>query len=230
MSYILDALRRADSEREQGAVPSLHSKQVPPALADADEVEAGRGVTTFGWVAMGASALIGAALVWFFTGRSEAPADVPVPATVVQAPVMPAPGAASFRQPEPAAPVSTAAVPTPAPTRIAAAPTAPPALSRLAEPRATVKPAPSKPPAPAAVDESTPVPSASDLPDDIRRQLPTLSVSGATYSKTASSRMLILNGQVFHEGDKVTNELTLEQIRLKSAVLSFRGTRYSISY
>ena len=27
MSYILDALRRADAERERGAVPSLHAKQ-----------------------------------------------------------------------------------------------------------------------------------------------------------------------------------------------------------
>ena len=27
MSYILDALRRADAERERGAVPSLHAQQ-----------------------------------------------------------------------------------------------------------------------------------------------------------------------------------------------------------
>ncbi|MCR5881861.1 general secretion pathway protein GspB [Rhizobacter sp. J219] len=79
-------------------------------------------------------------------------------------------------------------------------------------------------------DEDAPVPSISELPDDIRRQLPALSVSGASYSKNPASRMLILNGQVFREGDKVANDLVLEQIRLKSAVLSYRGRRYSVSF
>ena len=35
MSYILDALRRADAERERGAVPGLHAQPVPPVSADA---------------------------------------------------------------------------------------------------------------------------------------------------------------------------------------------------
>jgi general secretion pathway protein B len=55
-------------------------------------------------------------------------------------------------------------------------------------------------------------------------------VSGAMYSGNAASRMLILNGQVFHEGDKVTSDLVLVQIRLKSAVLGYKDYRYSINY
>ncbi len=50
------------------------------------------------------------------------------------------------------------------------------------------------------------------------------------YSKNAASRMLILNGQVFHEGDKVAPNLVLEQIKLKSAVLAYKDHRYSIDY
>ena len=42
--------------------------------------------------------------------------------------------------------------------------------------------------------------------------------------------MLIINGQIYHEGDKLSPELTLQQIQLRSAVLSFRGYRYAISY
>ena len=42
--------------------------------------------------------------------------------------------------------------------------------------------------------------------------------------------MLILNGQVFHENEQPAAEVTLEQIRLKSAVLRFRGYRYELSY
>ena len=42
--------------------------------------------------------------------------------------------------------------------------------------------------------------------------------------------MLIINGQVFHEGDKLAPELVLEQIKLKAAVLRYKGYRYSVSY
>jgi two-component system nitrogen regulation response regulator NtrX len=54
----------------------------------------------------------------------------------------------------------------------------------------------------------------------------------ATLKKVAGtgSRMLIINGQIYHEGDKLTPELTLQQIRLRTAVLSFRGYLYAISY
>jgi general secretion pathway protein B len=237
MSYILDALRRADAEREQGAVPSLHSKQVAPALADADEGEARGGVPLIGWIAMAGSALVGAVLVWFFVGRSDAPEPMPPPVASVQpAPAMPAPApVTTTAQPEMAPPMPVP-VPSPAPARAQTLPPpaapAPAPVQRAIEPRTTTT-TPAKPAAKAstpAVDENVVVPSMAELPDDIRRQLPQLTVSGATYSKTASSRMLILNGQIFHEGDKVANDLVLEHIRLKSAVLSFRGTRYSISY
>ena len=50
------------------------------------------------------------------------------------------------------------------------------------------------------------------------------------YSDNAASRFLIINGQILHESDKVTPELTLEQIKLKAAVLRYKGYRYGISY
>ena len=69
-----------------------------------------------------------------------------------------------------------------------------------------------------------------DLPDDIRSSLPALAVGGATYSENPSNRMLIVNGALFHEGDKLAPEVTLQQIKLRSAVLSYRGYRYVINY
>ena len=69
-----------------------------------------------------------------------------------------------------------------------------------------------------------------ELPENIRRELPTLAVGGAMYSEKAANRMLILNGQVFHEGEKVSPDLMLEQIKLKSAVLVYKSYRYGISY
>lgn len=237
MSYILDALRRADSERERGAVPSLHSKQIAPGVADADDGDetTPRSVQPLWWaVGVLSLALLGMA-AWLMLGRS-APEPERVASPVAVAPV-PAPPPVVVQPPQVTAlespPVTPPPVPTPqapaierkaaapaAPTRVAAAPKAAPqpvekpALKAAATPR----------------DEDAPVPSISELPDDIRRQLPALSVSGASYSKNPASRMLILNGQVFREGDKVANDLVLEQIRLKSAVLSYRGRRYSVSF
>ena len=50
------------------------------------------------------------------------------------------------------------------------------------------------------------------------------------YSDNPSSRMLILNGQLVHEGATLAPGLSLEQIKLKSAVLKFKGYRYEITY
>ena len=70
----------------------------------------------------------------------------------------------------------------------------------------------------------------SELPEDVRRQLPTLAISGATYSASRANRMLIVNGQLYHEGDIVAPNLHLEQIQLKSAVLRYKSWRYSVGY
>jgi general secretion pathway protein B len=70
----------------------------------------------------------------------------------------------------------------------------------------------------------------SELPADVISSLPTLVVSGASYSDQPASRMVIINGALYREGDPLTSELTLQRIALRSAVLSFRGYRFSISY
>ena len=90
---------------------------------------------------------------------------------------------------------------------------------------ATAAPAPNAKPARAAA-----VPNINDLPPATRSGLPHLAVGGAIYSESPSERMVILNGQVFHEGDKPAADTVLEQIRLKSAILNWRGQRYEITY
>ena len=69
-----------------------------------------------------------------------------------------------------------------------------------------------------------------DLPPNVRATLPHLAVGGAIYSETPSGRMLILNGQIYHEGDRPAPDTVIEQIRLKSAILNFRGQRYEVSF
>jgi general secretion pathway protein B len=131
--------------------------------------------------------------------------------------------------------------------------TPPPAYPPVTSPRHAVAPArvatlerraETRPPAPAAALAQAPVEhygapapargnaitNINDLPPNVRAQLPRLNVGGAIYSETPSARMVILNGQVFHEGEKPAADTVLEQIRLKSAVLNFRGQRYEVSF
>ena len=69
-----------------------------------------------------------------------------------------------------------------------------------------------------------------ELPPEIRSQWPALVVGGSVYSPKAASRIVILNGQVFREGDRPLDGLAVEQIRLKSTVLVFRGYRIELKH
>lgn len=68
------------------------------------------------------------------------------------------------------------------------------------------------------------------MPASVRAALPPLVISGSTYSDNPAYRMLIINGQVYREGDFPTPDLKLEQIRPKSALLHYKGSTYLLPY
>ena len=100
----------------------------------------------------------------------------------------------------------------------------PPASAPRVTPRSTYVPVPEPPD---VVPESMQIP---ELPDEIRQQLPMISMGGVNYSADPTRRLLVINGQIFHEGDPITQELTLEKIELKWAVVKFKGTRYRLRF
>jgi general secretion pathway protein B len=69
-----------------------------------------------------------------------------------------------------------------------------------------------------------------ELPPDLQRQIPKLTINGAVYSETPANRLLLVNNQVLTQGSLAAPEVTLEQIESKSAVFSFRGTRFRLSH
>ena len=239
MSYILDALRKADSDRERGAVPGIHTQSAP---AGGDSAMPRRNAMV--WAAIVVSALVVAALAWWLFGRdgevarpataappvvaATQPAAVPPPVT----PAAPAPPVASITAaPVPAEPTA----PTPAAPALAAPPpiAKPPhtgvAALRPAPPqRAPAIVAPPSSAAPASIEPR--IHALSELPEAIRRELPQLTVGGSIYSDNAANRFLIINGQIFHEGDKLAPDLWLEQIRLKAAVLRYKDYRYTMRF
>lgn len=248
MSYILDALRRADAERERGAVPGLHDRS--PALPAMDDTEAPTTRPAPRWLPW----LIGLALLSVsaltFIGLREPAPSAPPPASLPE-PVAATPPAAgdaaapelAAREPmpeagEPVLPPPASPLPplraTPAsPTPTATAPT-PPAVVPPAAARLAPGPAPAAPtaatPTPAAPAAAPRVFALHELPEDIRRQLPSVQLGGSVYSTNASQRLLIVGGQLFNEGDMLGPELKIEEIRPRSAVLSFRGYRYELPH
>ena len=248
MSYILDALRRADAERERGAVPSLQSQQHTIVEDDAAPARP----RSLVWAVVALAVAVLALLAWNFLGGTAPSARAPVEgsiATPVPAPLpplQPAPALPTATVPAmtpgmgAAAPTPTAAPapvpqPTPAPPPVAAAP--PTARTAVDARRAPAAPAPKRTgDATAAAPGAAPptaeprVHSQAELPEEIRRDLPKLVIGGSSYSGDAASRMVMINGQVFHEGDRLAPDLVLERIRLKSAVLAFKGWRYEVLF
>lgn len=63
-----------------------------------------------------------------------------------------------------------------------------------------------------------------------RRSLPQLAIGGAIYSDQPAARMLLVGGQLLHEGDTAAPGVTLERIGPRSAVLRWRELRYEVAY
>ena len=253
MSYILDALRRADAERQRGAVPGLHAQPLSAALAHGGPDRAAvqrRRWRVGGWAAA-AVLVLGAALLWMGAGPPRPPPALPLAGgpvsngSVISGPVTSVPMPPSLPPVAAVAPRQTAPQPTPlslppppplpapqAAPQPAVQPAGPAPTARLATPAlplAAAPPAAARTAASAAA-AAQPLPTLAELPEATRRGLPALVVGGSMYAEQAPLRIVILNGQVVHEGDRLAPDLLVQQIRLKSVVLNFRGQLFEIGF
>jgi general secretion pathway protein B len=223
MSYILDALRKADAQRERDPARGIHAQPVTLSVPAGISGPASRF-----WVAGSAlvagAALLAAAMWWFgWLDRPVAPAAGAAVAPAVMPRVVNVP--AVTPPPPPATEVLPAAPPAPPPSAAPPArevPKPPPTVT--AYPPATAYP---PPPAESAAGRLLTL---TELPADVQRDLPKLAISGGVYSPTPAQRLLIVNGQVLNEGAEAAPGVLLEQIRPKTAVLNFRGYRYGVPY
>jgi general secretion pathway protein B len=259
MSYILEALRRAETERERRRrVPGLHTQPVPVSSTDEPGARRSKALWWMVVVGLGAGVLLMSLWQWWSgepareeplatraavagnvtpqasTGATDdaRPGDVAaaaatgsasLPAATAQQPpsphqpTHPVPKAAAAdskggtgtrHERAPAAAAHTEAANHPTSNRATAQATAPPIASA---PEARLR-------------------TLAELPNELRRDVPPLNFGGSVYSETAAQRMVIFNGQVFREGDSVTDELVMEQIRPHSAVLRLRGQRFEVTF
>lgn len=249
MSYILDALRRAEAERGRGTVPGLHSPATPPG-GPATVAPSGRQSR---WVGLAAVLLLalGAGLGWWLRpvpAAAPPAADAAVAATATPAASVPAASPPRLAPSATTPDAVAATVSLPAPLARPAAPAPVVAATRLAVPTPVAADVNStRPPSSAATGQtaarapaatagraSAPPPAAAPhlnaLPAELRQSLPPLKLGGAMYSDNAESRVLVLNDQLWHEGEYPAPELLLERIQPHAAQLNFRGQRFQLTY
>lgn len=236
MSYILDALKRADTERERGAVPGLYARQVvnPSRTTGGSSarLRASLAVTllVLGVVATG---------LYFLRPSLEPirPSSAPLAASqAALRPVLPTPAPTAAIEPTPAAfaaaiqPAPQARQSHPAPASLAVSAPLPMPMSTAAvatqtstSAATTLIPTPAAQPLP-----STPL--LSELPEELRRQIPALTVTGVVFSDAPGQRLLLVNNQVMTQGSPIAPELTLIEVGAKSSVFSFRGNRFRLPH
>lgn len=225
MSYILEALRRAESERARGRAPGLHDPVLPPAGGDAPQRRTGAYRVVIGALLLVTATLALLATFWR-------------PAARVATTTGALASAAAF--------ASTAAPASPAvPTEAAPASAAPPAAtppSHAAPAQLRKTPAPGG--AAARAMRSTPASAApgqalspeprvlrlADLSAAQRAALPPMAIGGAIYSEAAASRFVLVNGQVVREGETAAPGVTLERIGPKAVTLRWRELRIEVPY
>ena len=241
MSYILEALKKAQAERQLGNAPTIHA----PAPSYAAP-RAGQGMQRR-YLALGVGVVVVAAAVALLWPRLAGeppvrlatvtpPAAVPVtaPATVpVTAPVAtPAPPAAVI--PAPAPVVQPAPAPAPAPlaearpvrVKPAPAPVVPAASSSPQQREAATAPATVA--AQPVGDEQ--LRTLQQLPDTLQREIPKVAFGGYIYSPTPGESLLLVDKMLRREGEEVAPGLVLERLTPKAAVMNYRGTRYRAAY
>ena len=255
MSYILDALRKAERERHLGQPPSLTvpASPEPPARP-----------RLWLWLGAGLGLGLNAALLVFFLTRpppSSPPvitaATVPAPAPTVAA-ALPAPSSppeprslppagetAGGVEPPAAARESTQPA-TAATTAKAAAPPAPrrqeavgksarsessrPTLAPASRERREATTPPSLTPGSVTLaPEPEPIPPLETLPASARRGIPALNLDIHIHSNDPDKRFVVINGRRYREGDRLGDGPVLETVTPDGAILRQGGQRFRLS-
>ncbi len=232
MSYILDALRKSDRERQRGAAPTLLSAQAT-AVAPTQPALLSSGFVAL--VLVGAGVAIG----WL---RPWQPEEAPPALRLAAKPSEPVPGQPAPVPPElapklepearlpstmasatPAAP----SAPPPAPTQTrASAATAKPAAPHQAATEVSSKAAAPPPEQRANTGAAAVAPepmSMAELPLSIQQELPAMSITVHAYSTKPADRLAGINNRLLREGDEVAPGLKLERITPDGMILNYRG-------
>ena len=208
MSYILDALRKADAQRERDAAHGIHA---PPAGLGAASATQQWAAPRHLLAVVVALAVIAAAFAAWLSMRA--------------APTPDAQGASAALSVQMAPPAARTMVAAPPATAISPPPQRPMPSTVLPLPPPLIAPPPIAQGTQGAPQAAAPLITGALPPD-----APKVAISGGVYSPSPTQRMLIVNGQVFNEGSEVAGGVVLEEVKSRTAILRFRGARYQLAY
>jgi len=224
MSYILEALKKSDLQRQRGAAPTLPTAQAQIAVPKQP---------AFLYYGLLAATLLAAGILigWLRPWQAEQPAE-PIAA---RPPISISPQTASAPPPEPPeiARKTTQKLPVPnsvpavqpaanvaamKPDRIA--PATPKAFS------AATATAPEKPSGPTGTAQEQKAMPMAELPLAIQQEIPAMTIPLHAYSSKPTDRLVSINDRMLREGESLTPGLRLEQITPDGLIFSYKGYRF----
>lgn len=249
MSYILDALRKADRERKLGKTPRPEEVAGTEAPADARRL--------WPWLLCANAVLLLGLLLWLLLSSGDPPGDrettvaavvetaaegapedtVTTQAAEAQAtdaedrsplgpPVADVSEFDDFELPEPLSgqqPESESqARPSAGDAPSIEAAMAPDVVAEPEPAPAVTKPVTRPPPKPAAET----LQQLREMPSDFRREVPDLRINTHFYSEQASRRFVLINLQKYREGDRLDEGPEVIAIRPDGVELAYRGERF----
>jgi len=222
MSYILDALRKAEQERHLGQPPTLTA--APPLAEPTRSRRFWYGVTV---LALGLNAL----LLAFFLGRSQPapqPASVAAPAVAVPSSATPVPRSLSSTS---AASEGEGASVVPRQEPVGQTVESEPARPTVAPASREKHQKPAWPIVPGSVTIA-PVPELAP-PEPLsaadRRGMPALNLDIHIYSADPDKRFVVINGRHYREGERLSEGPVLESVVRDGAILRQDGRRFQLS-
>jgi general secretion pathway protein B len=233
MSFILDALRKSDAERQRG---------VAPTLADV-RYAAGRSRRNV-WIPLLVLVLVAniGFMAWQWNaGRKPPPAapvetaSPPVPAAVPAVPTASAPATVPTAVPEvralarettPAVPLLPPEVEADLPAVDRDQPTPAVAAPVIAPPP---PPAATEPPRPSRIVADPALPSLDQLLGAGVLDLPALNLDLLVYNDVPAVRFVVINGRKYREGAQLSEGPTVESITPEGVILASRGQRFMLN-
>lgn len=236
MSYILEALKKLERERQREKIPDLLARQ-----EEAYPVKKRR--LFWPYIVAGLVLLNAMFVFWLLwvdprMNMVQPPADqsrvvaekiAPAPQTVVEEtrgqpdiedkkdaippekktmiPTVP-------RQPQ--VPLPKKITPEPSPPKTAAIETPRPVQVKVEAAPKTIKPTP----------PSAQTTSVKELPADVRASLPEIKMTVHSYNDQAQSRFVVINNAIFREGQSISGDLKVVQITQKGVILNHQGHRF----
>jgi general secretion pathway protein B len=220
MSYILEALKKSDQQRQRSAAPTLQAATVTVAQV--------KQPVYYGLLAV-ILLVSGIVIGWLQPWQTEpshqaTPAISPAPASHKAAPLQEAAETTEKTAPQlktaQALPVSDSTPEVHPVPKVGAIKAAIPAQLRSAMPGDT---APEKPPADAAQERAITI---TELPASIQQEIPAMTVQFHAYSAIPANRLVGINSRTLHEGESLAPGLMLEQITSEGVIFSYKGYRF----